>query len=437
MSKAAKQSIIILVVLLVGCLGFAAFSMLDSQKAKDESARLSQELGQSQDREKKALNDVKSLKDELERLGSEREKLNDKVRKAEKNAEDLNNQIIDLTSDRDKWKSQVDSIGKERDGLVAKIKDLNDQIAKKEEELAKKAAQPQPAQPQQPAMAAMPAMPSSMPSMGTETTSSNNDQYWASVLKDKAALEVKINNLNQELEKKTNEIADLKQSNADFKVKLDGIVHDKEEMENEIKYKSDMVNNLSLELARTKNDKKFVADRVEKINQENSALRGQIKQLVSSKSSLEKSILRITQERNDIERKLGQEETMVQSKINEIWDIKDSLDQSVKDMKPVSNKPSEVELPPIVVSSDGQAVNFNTGMTNPGLNGKVVSVNKDNNFVVVDIGESQNIQVGETLNVYRDSKYIARLAVIQVRKDISAADIKDQWTDIKVGDIIR
>ncbi len=106
-------------------------------------------------------------------------------------------------------------------------------------------------------------------------------------------------------------------------------------------------------------------------------------------------------------------------------------------MKPVCNKLSEFEWPPIVVSSDGQAVNFNTGMTNPGLNGKVVSVNKDNNFVVVDIGESQNIQVGETLNVYRDSKYIARLAVIQVRKDISAADIKDQWTDIKVGDIIR
>ena len=41
------------------------------------------------------------------------------------------------------------------------------------------------------------------------------------------------------------------------------------------------------------------------------------------------------------------------------------------------------------------------------------------------------------LSVYRDSKYIARLEVIQVRKDISAADIKDQWSKVVVGDTVK
>ncbi|VAW17500.1 hypothetical protein MNBD_BACTEROID05-706, partial [hydrothermal vent metagenome] len=67
----------------------------------------------------------------------------------------------------------------------------------------------------------------------------------------------------------------------------------------------------------------------------------------------------------------------------------------------------------------------------------VVSLNKDNNFLIVDIGESTGIRMGDMLSVYRDSKYIARLEVIQVRKDISACDIKDQWSEVNIGDIVR
>ncbi len=95
----------------------------------------------------------------------------------------------------------------------------------------------------------------------------------------------------------------------------------------------------------------------------------------------------------------------------------------------------EVELPPIVVSSNGEPMNFKTGMA--GFNGRVISINEVNNFVIVDIGENKGITLGDSLSVYRDSKYIARLEVIQVRKDISAADLKDQWSKVRIGDIIR
>ncbi len=67
----------------------------------------------------------------------------------------------------------------------------------------------------------------------------------------------------------------------------------------------------------------------------------------------------------------------------------------------------------------------------------MISVNESNNFVIVDIGENIGVRLGDSLSVYRDSKYIARLEVIQVRKDIAAADLKDQWSMVKVGDIIR
>jgi hypothetical protein len=155
---------------------------------------------------------------------------------------------------------------------------------------------------------------------------------------------------------------------------------------------------------------------------------------MSVKNALEKSIVRLSQEKDKIEGKLGKTETIIQSKIDEIWEIKDDLDRSIRETQGAPS--SEVELPPIVVSSNGEAMSYNTGTT-PGFNGKVISMNEANNFVIVNIGENKGVRLGDSLSVYRDSKYIARLEVIQVRKDISAADLKDQWSKVKVGDIIR
>ena len=69
--------------------------------------------------------------------------------------------------------------------------------------------------------------------------------------------------------------------------------------------------------------------------------------------------------------------------------------------------------------------------------GKILSVNQENNFVIVDLGASSGIRIGDTLSVYRGTKYIASLEVIQVRKDICAADIREKGAKIKAGDIIR
>jgi hypothetical protein len=287
-------------------------------------------------------------------------------------------------------------------------------------------------------MAAQSQEPAPVPSIQTAPRllpGEQNAAYWSELLKQKASLEVDIEKLKEELSAKSVEIVELKQNNESLQLEVDNLKHASEEIAVEIQHKTDMIDNLSLELARTKNDKKFIADRVEKMNDENKGLRQQVKQLMTVKSALEKSIVRLNQEKDKVEGKLGKTETIIQSKIDEIWQIKDDLDRSIRESQG-GVVPSEVELPPIVVSSNGQAVNYNQG-TPTGFNGKVISVNESNNFVIVDIGENNGIRLGDLLSVYRDSKYIARLEVIQVRKDISAADLKDQWSKVKVGDIIR
>jgi hypothetical protein len=220
---------------------------------------------------------------------------------------------------------------------------------------------------------------------------------------------------------------------------LDSLKNEKQSIEREIQYREDMVNNLSLELARTKNDKKFMGERADKLEKDNISLRQELKQLVVSKGALEKSIIRLSQEKDQIEGKLGQSESIIQSKIDEIWQIKGDIDKTVDAAKIVNPTGSQMELSPIVVTSDGQAGTMAVPPSSqgPGFHGRVVSLNEDNNFVIIDLGESAGLKLGDVLGVYHDSKYIARLEVIQVRKDISAADIKEQWTKVRVGDTIK
>lgn len=441
MSKAAKRSLFILMALLVATLGFAAVSFFNLQKTEQEKAAVEQDLADARNqlhlREKQYAQNTAKLEDEIKKGNSEKARLADKIKETEREAEqqvqELSAQIDNITNDRDKWKRRIDTIREERDQLMAKIEALTKKLEEKPEpQVIYKEREPE-------AAAVISPPPSDViyaPDVPTGSGKAADEDYWAGLLKEKASLEIDIQKLKDELSAKSIEVVELKQNNENLRLEVDALKHQKEEVEAGLQHKSDMLDNISLELARTKNDKKFIADRVEKLNAENGSLRQQVKQLVSVKNALEKSVVRLSQEKDKIEGRLGQTETLIQSKIDEIWEIKDDLDRSIREAQ--SGAPAnEVELPPIVVSADGQATHFNTGETIPGLDGRIISINEANNFVIVDAGESAGVRLGDSLSVYRDAKYIARLEVIQVRKDISAADIKDQWTKVKVGDLIK
>ncbi len=454
MSKAAKQSILILGVLLLGSLGFAGVTLLGKQKVEQQIAALESELQESQGREKNGLAEIKNLKDQVAKGEGEKSKVQKTVAETQKRIEDLLAQVSDVTGDRDKWKERLDHIKKERDQLLVKLQQKQEpqivyKYIEKEPQVSPEPVPEPVVSPAQPSIEPKAVEPQKMPlsppqpaqnfeeaTAQPQAPSRVDEEYWAQLLKEKASLEVKINELNGKLSRHSIEIVELKQSNEALKLELDSIKHEKEEIEGEIQQKEDLINNLSLELARTKNDKKFVADKVAKLNQQNTQLRQQIKQLSSSKSALEKSIVRLTQDKDEVQKKLGQAETIVQSKIDEIWEIKDSLDQSFKAAK-MTSAPGEVELPPIVVSTDGSSKGSSPMASHRRVEGKVVSVNEENNFVIVDAGEKQGVRLGDSLDVYRGDEHIGRLEVIQVRPDISAADLKDQWSKVKAGDIIR
>lgn len=72
------------------------------------------------------------------------------------------------------------------------------------------------------------------------------------------------------------------------------------------------------------------------------------------------------------------------------------------------------------------------------VKGKVIEVNTQYNFAVVNLGGNSGIKVGSSLQVLRNDKEVAKLSVIKVRQTISAAEIKEikQGEELKIDDIV-
>jgi len=388
MSKVARYIIVILAALFLGSL----FLALQSTSSKESVAK------QFQAKEMELRKATDSLQQQLSGAQADKRKLQDKMDAMQKD-------FFKITSERDDWKNKYDAIQKEKDQLVAKLQEIPRMAAEQPKEVT--VAQP----------AATP------------------DEYWAGVLKDKASLELQLKDLRDELSNNKLQLEEVKKNKTEAELELSRLKGVQEDLERKLKYSTDLANTLSLELARDKNDNKYVSDKLGTIKEENAALRAQVKELTTTKFSLQKSLQRLSQERASLEAQLAKTEDIVQNRVNDILDIKKELESASKARGIEGIEGKTVQLPPIIVSAHGQA----KGEMVPSAvkAGRVISVNEPNNFVIIDIGESAGVKVGDSFKISRDSKDIALVEVIQARKDISAADIRQKTQAIQVGDSVR
>lgn len=76
----------------------------------------------------------------------------------------------------------------------------------------------------------------------------------------------------------------------------------------------------------------------------------------------------------------------------------------------------EVDLGQIVVNAT------------PSLEGKVILVNDQFQFVVIDLGSEKELSVGTLLNVYRKDQLVGRIQVEQIREKAAACRILPEWS---------
>jgi myosin heavy subunit len=155
--------------------------------------------------------------------------------------------------------------------------------------------------------------------------------------------------------------------------------------------------------------------------------------------------------RLELEAKLTQsqnEAKSMQAKLNELDAQKKDLETKVKDLEA---RTQQVELGTIIVSPEAQP---ETPKTAPaakrpshkespkppaqaaiGLNeGKIIVVNKEYNFAVINLGGKDGLKIGDVFSVYRDNKVIGSLKVEKVHDSMAAAafsspEMKDKLSE--------
>ncbi len=191
--------------------------------------------------------------------------------------------------------------------------------------------------------------------------------------------------------------------------------------------KFDQLSKARDELIREKNDNLAIQDSFKTAKSENDALNLKLKDLNSRKEVLDKKVQSLEEEKSTMEKRLNEMEAMFADKAALIDSLKNELD-AVKSSKPEAalekKGESVVELPAIVVRS-----------TSPSA-GKILAVNTESNFVVINLGISSGVKVGDEFNVLRSGKSIGSIVVIQARDNISACDIKKVSTALKADDNI-
>lgn len=449
MSIAVRVSVWILGLLVVISAAVAVLALMQKQSLQGQNQYLRNQISDYQSKLANLASQTKKIQDDEEELNNkvtqaqqEKSQIQTQYDDLKHKSDDLQAQIQQANSDRDDWKNRVDTISRERDDLMQKLKSRPTQIVYKER-IVQSAPSPEESNL---SPTTTPEIPSAQASSGGQ-----DDQYWANVLKQKAALLIEIQKEKTALDQAALQVVDLKKENSDLEVELKRVTNEKDEIVQKIKYGQDLADNLSIDLARSHNDEQAINQRADKLKEENLQLLGQIKELSSTKLELEKTVSRLTDDKETMQKRLIETESVIQSRIDDIWKIKSSLDKKLSEnsepmsSSSASSSANSVDLPPIIVNSpNNNQMSDGTGsgsMSSSGggkNEGSVISINESNNFVIVDLGqENSSVSVGNSLKVYRNSNEIATLQVIQVRRDICAADIKNKSNTLKVGDIVK
>jgi len=222
---------------------------------------------------------------------------------------------------------------------------------------------------------------------------------------------------NKEMDEKINDLSeslDLEKSLKEAQKKENQDL--REVLENENQSKEKMRTEMSKEL--TSAQEKVVA-----LEAQLTSAQGRVKELESQNQGLED---KVKQTKSEPQTKIEEPTSVVPVAPAVITETeppisKESVIPPEEKTKEVAKENSkEVELEPIVVSSSETP------------SGRVLSVDKENNFLILNLGEKDGVQPGFLMSIYRGNDYLGDVKVSRVQPEMSAADFIPPFSSQKV-----
>ena len=183
----------------------------------------------------------------------------------------------------------------------------------------------------------------------------------------------------------------------------------------DLKRTSDELNVTKDELAQTK-------DQLERTQQQVVALNETVTQKNAEIARQGDQIGQLEQDKAGLQVQIDDLNTTVAKMEDEQHDLKDkitTLEQTVVELEGLTGQGNVKALP-------------------KGLHGTVVVVNKDWNFVILDLGSNDGLVPNAEMLIHRGDKLIGKVLISGVTRDLSIADINTEWVQgqVKEGDFV-
>ncbi len=364
------------------------------------------------------------------------------------NIDELNKEKQSLKDNLDKISQELAALAQERSELQARFDSLVQENDKIKEELAKMQEEKEKMLPG----GASGNIESAMARRSADGAA--NDAYWGVILKRKADLEVQVEVLKEKLKQTQLDMDALRTEKSSLSLEYNNLNRDSAELQRVTEYNQKMADNLTKELASEKTDKLELSRRFMALKNENKALRHQLTTLGNHRLQLERKVFDLQSKNGALEKTLNSMEVYIKQQMVTIDSLQDqistsrskkSLLESKYDATRITNRAmsesisrsGSIELPPIVVKPQGQYYGGSSGSGDMRSGAKVVSVDRDNNFVVLNLGRIDGVKIGDTMQVYRFDQPIGIVEVLQVRDRLSACDIKRETSPIAEGDLVQ
>jgi len=249
------------------------------------------------------------------------------------------------------------------------------------------------------------------------------DEFLASLLEEKATLQVEIENLKDQ-------IKHLEEQTQPSEEKLSQLEREKWALEKKLSDFEKVSDVLSSDLLQEKKK------------------RGALEQDLAK---TEGQLRNVALERDKLGDQLDKMKLALEQRLAELEKTKQVLEGAVAGARQVARKakPTAIQLSPIVVKAEQQAPAQAPRLSRAQvkeqlleketfeLTGRVITVNSRHRFVVVDIGRDDGVKKGMNFAVYRKGEKVGKIEVIETRKNIAACDIKEMSArSLKVNDTI-
>ncbi len=262
------------------------------------------------------------------------------------------------------------------------------------------------------------------------------------IAKERKQLQEKVNTLSKDLDKTDQEKQDIQKQYESIIKERDELVEKLKALQRINGQLRDDSSNLIREQQRLRQS---LEDNLSPLRNENAELKQQLDNLNGLKSKLETELGQLKGEKSDLERKLNEIDSFLEQRLTEpkYLSLKEQLDAIRSGGTPGTQtaqpENESVELPPIVVRPQAQAETPTWPKKSASVNptGKVLEVNKEDKFVIIDLGQEVGTKLGDTFKVYKQGNPIATVEAVQVRQSIAACDIKEEIMPIEAGDIVR